>query len=109
MKLPDWVTKRLSSESDETLKRWSENASALREIENTRGYVLIKSRLEQELSWARKELESASVYHFARIQAYIASLEVVLRFIRSTEANGRASDQLLSERAERGRRKTVEE
>jgi hypothetical protein len=107
--LPEWARKFLGGQKDEYLQKCLQEAEALREIENTRGYRLITERLEAEITWARKEIEAVNVFHFSRLQEYIRSLNVVLGFIRSTNQKAMAAAQLLSERAESKKPKTVDE
>src|SRR2546423_8158813 len=109
MKVPDWARQILGKQSDEQLARWASNADALREIENTRGYKLITGRLAEELKWAERELQAASIFHFVKIQAYIDSLKVVLDFIRATTKNEQPAKDLLSERAKDKKPKTIDE
>lgn len=109
MPVPEWATKVLGSQKDATLRKWSEREAARKEVEHSTWYQMVLERLEQEIGWARQELETSTPFQFGKLQAYVASLKVVLDFVSQTKRNGTASAQLLSERLESGRHKTVDE
>src|SRR5258708_6379330 len=97
--VPEWARKLLGGHKDEYLQKCVENAGALGEIQNTRGYKLIVDRLEQESVWADRELKNCTIFDFERLQAYSGALAVVLGLIKGTNAQAQAAAQLLSERA----------
>ena len=107
--VPEWARKLLGGHKDEYLEKCVENAAWLAEIENTRGYKLIVGRLEQEALWADRELKNCTIFNFERLQAYSGALAVVLGFIKSTTAQAQAAVQLLSERSEAKRPKSIDE
>lgn len=107
--IPKWITQILRGQKDETLRLWQEREAARKEVEHTAWYKMVEERLSKEIEWARQVLERATPFQFSRLQAYVASLKVVLDFVTQTRRNGAPSAQLLSERRESNRHKTVDE
>lgn len=107
--VPEWARKVFGGQPDEQLQKLAEREEARREVENTRWYKLVNERLEQELEWVNKEWVNVNVFTCQSLQSYAKSLEVVLSFIRGTEKGGQAASQLLSERMEKRKPKSVDE
>jgi hypothetical protein len=107
--VPEWARKVFGGQPDAQLHAMAEREEARREVENTRWYRMVNERLERELEWTQKELRSVSIFHFQRLQAYAGSIELILGFIKGTEKGGQAAAELLSERYEKRRPKSVDE
>jgi len=106
--IPDWAKKAFSGHSNEQLGKLAEREAARAEIENTRWYKMLVGRLEEEVRWSERELRSVDILHFQSLQAYAKALELVDGFIRASR-NGTFAGELLSERAEKNKKKTVDE
>lgn len=106
--IPDWARKVFSGQSDEQLDSLRQREEARAEIENTRWYKMLVERIEKEIGWTEKELRTVDILHFQALQSYGKALDVVNGFIRASKTGGFAGE-LLSERAERNKRKTVDE
>lgn len=106
--IPDWARKILGGRTDVELNVIAEREDARREVENTRWYRMLTERMESELRWVERELRTTDILHFQMLQAYGKSLEMVDGFIRASK-NGSFAGELLSERVEKNRRKTVDE
>ena len=106
--IPDWAKRALGGRTDAELNVLAEREDARREVENTRWYKMLTERMESELRWVERELISTDILHFQTLQAYGKSLEMVDGFIRASK-NGIFAGELLSERTERNKRKSVDE
>ena len=106
--IPDWARQAFGGQKDSILKEMAERESARQEIENTRWYKMLTDRVSKELIWVEKELRHVDIFHFSQLQAYGKALEVVESFIRVSR-QGKVAGELLSERAEKNRKKTVDE
>lgn len=107
--IPDWARRAFAGKTDDALQRLAEREEARREVENTRWYRMLTERLDEELKWTERELRTVSVFHFQRLQAYASSLEVVTSFVKASKFSGNAAGELLSERKEKNRKKSVDE
>jgi uncharacterized protein YtpQ (UPF0354 family) len=107
--IPEWARRSLSGKTDDALRRLADREDARKEVENTRWYRMLTERLESELKWTEQELRSVSFYHFQRLQAYASSLEIVTGFVKASKNSGNIAGELLSERMEKNRRKSVDE
>ena len=106
--IPDWARKAFGGQSDAVLRQSVEREEARREIENTRWYRMLNERLDQELEWTKKELRVVGYLDVLKLQAYADSIEIVSNFVRVSKTGDMAA-QLLSERVEKNRRKSVDE
>lgn len=70
---------------------------------------MLTERLDQELRWAETELRNVGIFHFQKLQAYTKAIEIVTGFVKASKASGNAASNLLSERIEKNRKKTVDE
>lgn len=107
--IPDWARKALGQKTSDDLEWLAEREAARKEVENTRFYRLITEHLDREVKWTEKELRTVNIFHFQRLQAYATALEIVTGFIKATEVHGNMAAQLLSERAKKNERKSVDE
>ena len=96
--IPQWAKTAFSGQKDEVLRGMTERVSALREIENTRGYQLITATANREIEWAKNELVYASPFEVIQLQAYLKAWNVVLNFISTTNKNGDVAAEVLAER-----------
>jgi uncharacterized protein YtpQ (UPF0354 family) len=107
--IPDWARRAFSGKTDDALRKLVDREDARREVENTRWYRALTERLEEELKWTEQELRSVSVFHFQKLQAYASSLEIVIGFVKASKNSGNIAGELLSERIEKNRSKSVDE
>jgi hypothetical protein len=107
--IPEWARRTLGTQKDDALQRIAEREDARREVENTRWYRMLTERLESELRWAEAEFRNVSVFQFQKLQAYTKAIEIVTGFVKASKVSGNAASNLLSERMEKNRRKTVDE
>jgi len=107
--IPEWARRVFRNETDEALHRLAEREEARKEVENTRWYRMLLERLEQERSWCSSEFGKVNVFNFERLQAYTASVEMLTNFVKGTKRTGEIASELLGERAERNKKKSVDE
>lgn len=87
MGVVSWMKNKVGGNQSLQLK--IDNAAAIREIENTRGYQLIIAVLKQERKWASAELEKPlSTGTTMRLRSFIAAIDVVGHFIGATLREG---------------------
>jgi len=107
--VPEWARRAFKSHTDEALQGMLDREAARQEVENTRWYKLTNERLNGELQWAREQLEYANVFTCQKLQAYIQSIQIIMKFIQATKNSGRYASELLSERIAKRKPKSVDE
>lgn len=107
--IPEWARKVFGHESDEALGKLAEREACRKEIENTRWYRMLLERLEQEALWTDSELRRVGIFNFERLQAYSSAVEMLANFVKGTKRTGEIASELLGERAERNKKKSVDE
>lgn len=107
--IPEWARRVFRNETDEALHKLAEREEARKEVENSRWYRMLLERLEQESIWTDGELRRVNVFNFERLQAYAASVEMLTNFVKGTKRSGEIAAELLGERAEQNRKKSVDE
>lgn len=88
---------------DAELQGYIELGSAIKEIEDTRGYRLIMGQTEREIEWAREQLEVGKL-NGVELRMYLRALRFLKEFVLTVQKNADISQSVLSERpAEIGR------
>jgi hypothetical protein len=82
---------------DAELQGWIERGSAIEEIRDTRGYLLIMKATHNEIEWARTQLELGTT-NDSDMRGYLKALRFVKEFILTVEKNADISATVLAGR-----------
>jgi hypothetical protein len=83
---------------DKELEGYIQLGSALKEIEDTRGYKMIMAQTEREVLWAQQQLEVCDEAEVTELRMYLRSLRFLKAFVLTVERNSDISATVLAGR-----------